>query len=290
MGSRATVTVLAAAESFKLWRITEPLALEQEPDCEAQTLQLKTSQQSLGAGLVLRPHTCRAGLPHTRVTCHLVTPTLERFLQVGQDATGKANWSANGGNILINQGPHGDESVSNASHFLPRILSPTTQLGKTESSVLWVHGLHWTSRAPSTWEGRGKDVGRPCLPGKKDAPGPRVRRCAGRSPPGPPSSPEASRKPVLSQTTAPSLGELWSRSPNKARALSFYDAVVRNCFALGLSKEKKRRRKKEGGEGLGKMNNAIVFGHQDRTASRHYPLKRRNETALFNWGPEDQNR
>lgn len=38
------------------------------------------------------------------------------------------------------------------------------------------------------------------------------------------------------------------------------------------------------------MNNAIVFGHQDRTASRHYPLKRRKETALFNWGPEDQNR
>ena len=142
---------------------------------------------------------------------------------------------------------------------------------------------------PAERRARGKDVGRPCLPGKKDAPGPRVRRCAGRSPPRLPSSPEASRKPVLSQTTAPSLGELWSRSPNKARALSFYDAVVRNCFALGLSKEKKRR-KKEGGEGLGKMNNAIVFGHQDRTASRHYPLKRRNETALFNWGPEDQNR
>lgn len=80
VGSRATVTVLAAAESSKLWRTTEPLAPVQEPDCEAQTLQLKTSQQSLGAGLVLRPHTCRAGLPHTRVTCHLVTPTLERFL------------------------------------------------------------------------------------------------------------------------------------------------------------------------------------------------------------------
>lgn len=107
------------------------------------------------------------------------------FYQAGQDATGKANWSANGGNILINQGPHGDESVSNASQFLPRILSPTTQLGKTESSAFWVHGLHWTSREPSTWEGRGK-----ALPPRKesDAPGPRVRRCAGRSPPGRPAA------------------------------------------------------------------------------------------------------
>lgn len=71
--------MLAAAESSKFWSTREPLALEQEPDFEAQTLQLKTSQQSLGVELVLRPHTCRAGLPHVRVTCHLVTPTLGRF-------------------------------------------------------------------------------------------------------------------------------------------------------------------------------------------------------------------
>ena len=69
MGSRVTVTVLAAAKSSNLWSTREPLALEQEPDCEAQTLQLKTSQQSLGAGLVLRPHTCRAGL--TTCTGHV---------------------------------------------------------------------------------------------------------------------------------------------------------------------------------------------------------------------------
>ena len=55
----------------------------------------------------------------------------------------------------------------------------------------------------NTWEGLAS--------WESDAPGPCLRRCdgspavAGRSPPGQPSSPEASRKPVPSQTSAPSL-------------------------------------------------------------------------------------
>lgn len=191
---------------------------------------------SLGAGRVLRPHTCREGLPHVRVTCHLVTPTLGRFppglLRMLQ---GKQR-SANRGNVLINQGPHGDESVSNASHFLPRILPPTTKLGKTLKAARSA-STGFTGSAER--QARGKAL----PPGEEsDATGPRVRMRAGSlaasgsSPPGPQSSPEASRKPVLSQTTAPSLEgkALVQISKQQICALSFYNAMVRNCFASGL--------------------------------------------------------
>ena len=159
------------------------------------------------------------------------------FHRAGQ--VGETNWSANSGNILINQGPNGDQSVSNASHFLPRILSPTTQLGKT------LKAAHFGSTGftgPTERRARGKHVGRPCLPGKKVMP--RGLACAGVMDLQPllggllPGRPAAPRLPESLSHPKPLLlpwkGELWSRSPNKARVLSFYDAVVRNCFALGL--------------------------------------------------------
>ena len=113
--------------------------------------------------------------------------------------------SAHRGNILINQGPHGDESVSNASHFLPRILSPTTKLGKTLKAA---RSASAGFTGPAEPQARGKAL----PPGEEsDAGASRAHAwwisssCWELSSRRPQSSPEASRKPVLSQTTAPSV-------------------------------------------------------------------------------------
>lgn len=162
--------------------------------------------------------------------------------------------SANGGNILINQGPHGDESVSNASHFLPRILSPTTKLGKTLKAA---RSASTGFTGPAERQARGKAL----PPGEEsDASGPRVRMrggslaAAGSSPPGPQGSP---RKPVLSQTTAPSLGgkALIQISKQQSTCAFLLQRSGEELLLFGTLKgEKEKENKKAGGGG------AVVWG------------------------------
>lgn len=88
--------------------------------------------------------------------------------------------------------------------FLPRILSPTTKLGKTLKAA---RSASTGFTGPAERQARGKAL----PPGEEsDAGASRAHAwwisssCWELSSP-PQSSPEASRKPVLSQTTAPSL-------------------------------------------------------------------------------------
>lgn len=150
-----------------------------------------------------------------------------------------------------------ETSVSNASQFLPRILSPTTQLGKTESSASLGPRLHWTSRESRKHVGRtGKALG---LPERKMPRGSRQAQVLGGL--RPPSSPGRLPESLSRPKPSPFLWELQLDLQTK-HVRFFYDEWWGTASLWDFKKEKKRRRKKEGGEGLGN-DNAIVFGHRD---------------------------
>lgn len=83
-----TVTVLAAAESSKLWRTREP-ALEQEPGAKARTQQLKTLQFGSWAGSP--PTHVQGGFTARTGHVHFGYTDLGAFsTRAAQDATGEA--------------------------------------------------------------------------------------------------------------------------------------------------------------------------------------------------------